>query len=131
MASTPGTREKAVAGVTSRLIGPGEEVTWEATHFGIRQRLTSRDSQVKGAFRRFDHDHFFSGGDGGGTPVVMREVFDYEAPPGPLGRMADRCFLRDYMERFLRRRADWIREAAEAAQRQKDSGPSIAKQWKA
>jgi hypothetical protein len=51
------------------LIGLDEELTWEATHFGIRLRLTSRitayrrpfhfrDSQVRGAFRRFDHDLF-------------------------------------------------------------------------
>jgi hypothetical protein len=67
--STVGTDEKAVAGVTSGLIDLGQEVTWEATHFGVRQRLTSRitafdrpghfrDSQVRGPFRRFDHDHF-------------------------------------------------------------------------
>jgi len=40
--STPGTEERAVDGVTSGFIGLGEEVTWEATHFGIRQRLASR-----------------------------------------------------------------------------------------
>jgi hypothetical protein len=68
--STEGTRESAVSGVTSGLIGFGEEVTWEATHFLVRQRLTTRItafnrphhfrvSQVRGAFHRFDHDHFF------------------------------------------------------------------------
>jgi len=36
------TGEKAVAGVTSGLIGLGQEVTWEARHFTVRQRLTSR-----------------------------------------------------------------------------------------
>jgi hypothetical protein len=35
------TNEKAIAGKTSGLIGLGKSVTWEATHFGIRQRLTS------------------------------------------------------------------------------------------
>jgi hypothetical protein len=54
-----GHRRRAVAGVKSGLINLGEEVTWEATHFGMRQRLTSRitvfdrpfhfrDSQVNG-----------------------------------------------------------------------------------
>ena len=33
-------KEKAVAGVTKGLIKLGESVTWEATHFGIRQKLT-------------------------------------------------------------------------------------------
>lgn len=34
-------QEVAVAGVTAGLIGPGESVTWEARHFGIRWRMTS------------------------------------------------------------------------------------------
>jgi len=38
--STRGTEEPAVVGVTKGLIGMGGEVTWEARHFGIRQRLT-------------------------------------------------------------------------------------------
>jgi hypothetical protein len=70
MRSTQRTREVAIAGVTKGLINFGDEVTWEATHFSIRQRLTSRitafdrpnhfrDSQASGASRRFDHDHRF------------------------------------------------------------------------
>src|SRR5262245_9449050 len=65
------TGESAVGGVTTGLIGPGESVTWQARHFGVWQRLTSRitafdrphhfrDSMVQGAFARFDHDHHFS-----------------------------------------------------------------------
>jgi ligand-binding SRPBCC domain-containing protein len=121
IASTQGTDEKAVLGVTSGLISLGEEVTWEATHFGFRQRLTSRitsfdrprhfrDSQVSGAFRRFDHDHFFTVNSGG---TVMRDVFDYESPLGLLGRCADRWFLRSYMSRLLKKRAHVIKAAAE------------------
>ena len=34
------TGERAVAGVTTGLIGLNEQVTWEARHFGIKQRLT-------------------------------------------------------------------------------------------
>jgi len=59
--STAASRERAVGGITSGLLGPGDEVTWEATHFGVRQRLTSRitefepprrfvDEMVRGAF---------------------------------------------------------------------------------
>ena len=121
--STPGTNERAVRGITPGWIGLGQEVTWEATHFGIRQRLTSRitafdrprhfrDSLVRGAFRRFDHDHFFLP-DGEGT--TMRDVFDYETPFGWLGTHADRLFLRSYMVRLLAQRASIIKIAAEAA----------------
>jgi ligand-binding SRPBCC domain-containing protein len=119
--SAEGTDERAVAGVTSGLIALGETVTWEATHFGIRQRLTSeitiferplhfRDSQVRGPFRRFDHDHFFAVESGG---TVMRDIFKYTSPLGLLGRIADRLFLRSYMTRFLQTRALAIKRAAE------------------
>ena len=73
--SMRGTSERAIGGITNGLIGLGEEVTWEATHFLVRDRLTSRivayerprhfrDSQVAGIFRRFDYDHFFEDRDG-------------------------------------------------------------------
>jgi hypothetical protein len=42
MISTSYSEEKAVEGVTSGLIGQGETVTWEAKHFGIIQRLSSK-----------------------------------------------------------------------------------------
>jgi len=45
--STAASRERAVGGVTSGLLGPGDEVTWEATHFGVRQRLTSRITEFE------------------------------------------------------------------------------------
>lgn len=122
VASTAGTSERAVAGVTRGLIGPGEEVTWEARHFGILQRLTThitgyerpfhfRDSMVPGTFARFDHDHFFEAF-GGRTRV--RERFDYDAPLGPLGRVAEVLFLTRYMRRFLATRLDTIRALAES-----------------
>jgi ligand-binding SRPBCC domain-containing protein len=122
--STAGTGEKAVGRVQTGLIDLGEEVTWEATHFGIRQRLTSRitqfdrpwhfrDSQVRGAFRRFDHDHYFMVECG---TTVMRDAFDYEPPLGLLGQLADFCFLKSYMARLLRKRALVIKAAAETSQ---------------
>jgi ligand-binding SRPBCC domain-containing protein len=116
--------ERAVAGRLSGLIEEGEEVTWEARHFGVRQRLASRitmmtrpahfrDVMLHGAFQRFDHDHFFSVLPGGGT--LMRDVFDYTAPLGALGRIADRLFLERYMRRLLGDRNRIIRQMAETA----------------
>ena len=40
--STEKTHEKVVGRTTNGLIGLNDEVTWEATHLCIRQRLTSR-----------------------------------------------------------------------------------------
>lgn len=122
LASTAQTGEEAVAGVTSGLIGLGQEVTWRARHLGVRQQLTTRitrfdrprhfrDSMVRGAFRRFDHDHSFTS-----TPegTEMRDRFDYTAPFGPLGRLADALFLERYMRRLLEERNRVIRSAAES-----------------
>ena len=121
-ASTGRTEERAIGGVTAGLIGAGEEVTWRARHFGVRQTLTSRitrydrphhfrDSQVRGAFRRFDHDHWFTPE---GTGTRVREVFDYEAPLGVLGRIAERLVLTRYMRRFLAERMAVVRSVAES-----------------
>ncbi|MEM6692186.1 MAG: SRPBCC family protein [Planctomycetota bacterium] len=120
--STSRTKEQAVAGRTKGLIQEGESVTWEATHFGFRQRLTSkitqfdrpnsfRDSMVAGAFKRFDHDHLFEEHHGG---TVLIDVFDYTSPLGALGRFADLLFLKRYMTNLLRVRNKLIREVAES-----------------
>jgi ligand-binding SRPBCC domain-containing protein len=123
--STAASRERAVAGVTSGLLGPGDEVTWQATHFGVRQRLSSRitefdpphrfvDEMVHGAFRRFRHEHEFLAVEGG-TEIV--DTFDYTSPLGPLGRVADLLFLRRYMTRLLRGRNAYLKRVAESASR--------------
>ena len=120
--STGDSGERAVAGVTSGLIGEGQEVTWSAKHFGIRQLLTSRitafdrprhfrDSLVRGAFARFDHDHFFEP-HAGGTRMI--DVFDYAAPLGLLGRVAERLFLNRYMRRLLVERGLGVKAVAES-----------------
>lgn len=117
------TEERAVAGVTRGLIGFGESVTWEATHFGVRQRLTSRitaferpvhfrDSMVNGAFRRFDHDHWFDLDPSGGT--VVRDRFDFDAPFGWLGRVVNALVLTRYMRELLRARNALLKHVAES-----------------
>ncbi|MFO0756580.1 MAG: SRPBCC family protein [Byssovorax sp.] len=119
--STSKTKERAVAGVTSGLMGLGDEVTWEAVHLGVRQRLSSRitrmnrprsftDEMVRGAFRSFVHDHEFRV-DGGAT--VMIDRFDYTSPLGWLGRLADWLFLERYMRQLLLDRAAYLKSEAE------------------
>lgn len=114
--------EKAIGGVTKGLINLGETVTWEATHFGFRQNLTSkiteferprhfRDSMVTGAFKRFDHDHFF---EQRGGETLMKDVFDYDSPLGVLGKIADALFLEKYMREMLTERNQMIKTIAES-----------------
>jgi ligand-binding SRPBCC domain-containing protein len=121
------TNEKAVAGVTKGLINLGETVTWEATHFGIRQNLTSiitvcehpykfSDAMVSGAFARFNHDHFFEEFDG---KTLMRDVFDYDSPLGILGNLADFLFLENYMKDLLIVRNEAVKRVAESDEWQK------------
>lgn len=47
VSSTARSRERAVAGVTSGLLDLGDEVTWEARRFGIRQRLTAKVTRLE------------------------------------------------------------------------------------
>ncbi|CAG7642088.1 cell division protein [Paenibacillus allorhizosphaerae] len=119
--STAQTREKAVAGITHGFIELGQSVTWEAVHFGIRQRLTAKiteferpwyfvDEMVSGAFKRFRHMHEFKSAAGG---TLMIDVFDYTSPLGMLGSMADKLFLENYMKKFLVQRNEYIKQTAE------------------
>src|SRR5205807_10145598 len=100
--STAASRERAVGGVTSGLLGPGDEVTWEATHFGVRQRLTSRitefepprrfvDEMVRGAFRRLHRAHHFLAV-AGGTELLVTVY--YSSPLGILVRLEYVLFRR-------------------------------------
>ena len=120
--STAGTSEKAVAGVVSDLIGAGEDVTWEARHFGVRQRLKVRitqfdrpkhfqDVMVTGAFAHMTHDHFFAASDGG---TLMTDRFEFSAPLGVLGVIAERLFLTRYMRGFIVRRNAILKRTAES-----------------
>jgi ligand-binding SRPBCC domain-containing protein len=120
--STSSTGEHAVAGVTSGLIGPGQEVTWRARHFGVWQSLTVRvtaferpthfaDTMLRGAFRRMEHHHYFEPSASGTT---MRDVFSFESPLGILGPIADFLFLSRYMRSFLIERNRVIKATAES-----------------
>jgi ligand-binding SRPBCC domain-containing protein len=67
---------------------------------------------VRGAFRRFRHEHQFLAVEPG---TEMVDIFDYTSPLGPLGRLADRLFLRQYMNRLLRDRNAYLKHVAETA----------------
>ncbi|MEC0228787.1 SRPBCC family protein [Paenibacillus alba] len=119
--STSQTNERAVGGVTSGLIECGQTVTWEAVHFGVKQRLTAEitemdyplrfvDEQVRGAFKRFRHTHEFYTTENG---TQMIDVFDYTSPMGWLGKLVDVLFLQRYMKGFLIKRNMYIKKVAE------------------
>src|SRR5258708_36396281 len=93
--TTAQTNEKAIAGVTDGKIGLGQTVTFEGTHFGIRQRLTVKvvefdrpqlfvDEMTEGSFRSFRHVHEFFPQDGG---TLMRDTLLWTSPVGIVGKI--------------------------------------------
>ena len=129
------TREKAVAGRTSDLINLGETVTWEAVHFGVKQQLTTKitemnaphsftDEMVKGAFKSIRHEHLFhfdsaecskcstltSNNSNCSCVTIMKDKFYFESPLGIFGKLFNRLVLKQYMTRFLEERNKTIKE---------------------
>jgi ligand-binding SRPBCC domain-containing protein len=122
LSSTEQTRERVVSPIASDLLRPGDVVTWEATHLGVRQRLTSKvtafdrpryfeDEQTNGPFAAFWHRHEFK--DKAGT-TVMTDLVRYRAPFGPIGLLAELTFLDRYLRAFFERRAAYLRALAES-----------------
>lgn len=120
--STEGTEEEAIAGVTSGLIGYGEQVTWKARHFGLTQRLTSRitafeypfhfrDEMLQGAFKMIRHDHIFQEFF---KETIMIDRFEFESPGGALGEMFNRLVLEKYLLTLLVKRNKMIKDVAES-----------------
>lgn len=116
------TGERAIAGVTSGLIGLNETVTWKARHFGIVMTLTSKiteccspkifaDEMLAGPFNMMKHRHVFEQKDG---YTLMTDEFVYESPLGILGKLADALFLRNYMQNLIEHRNRVIKQKAES-----------------
>jgi ligand-binding SRPBCC domain-containing protein len=120
--STAQTEERAIAGVTSGIIGPGERVTWRGRHFGImltHQSVISaydrpyffEDRMIHGVFAYFEHRHYFTAN---ADHTTMRDELTFAAPLGWLGRAVDRLVLRPYLRKFLLERNSCIRSTAES-----------------
>ncbi|HET6330442.1 MAG TPA: SRPBCC family protein [Holophagaceae bacterium] len=118
------TGEKIVGGRPAGRIGLYEFVTWEAKHFGIRQRMTVgitalerphrfQDQMLKGAFKRFEHEHVFEAVEGG---TLMRDTFDLCGPLAPLSWLPDRWILVPHMRALMLKRNALIKQMAESRQ---------------
>ena len=100
----------------------GDTVTWEAVHFGIKQRLTSKitayerpyrftDEMIQGAFQEIIHIHEFITQPSG---TLMIDLFTFRAPLGIFGRLAETLFLTRYMKGLLLTRNRYLKQVAEA-----------------
>lgn len=103
------------------MMGPGDTVTWEARHFGLPFRMTSKitvherprrfvDEQQRGPFRSWWHEHRFVERDGG---TEMTDVVVYRSPLGPIGRVVDVLGLRRYMTHLLVTRNGLLKQQLE------------------
>jgi ligand-binding SRPBCC domain-containing protein len=130
MHSSRATGERAVAGVTSGLIGPGQEVTWRARHLGVWQTLSVRitafesprrftDTMTTGAFKSMEHQHWF---ETDGTGTLMRDDLAFVSPLGVLGKIADALFVVRHMRLFLAERNRVIKATAEGNDWRKYAG---------
>lgn len=119
--STAQTNEEAIAGRTNGLINLNETVTWQATHFGIKQKLTSKitafdrpnyfvDEQIKGIFKSIFHEHTF---EQVGDKIIMKDIFEFHSPFGILGMIFNKLVLTNYLKDLLTNRNQIIKEFAE------------------
>ena len=122
--------ERAIGQRRTGVLGLDEEVTWRARHFGVPFTMTSRiveltrpsqfvDEQVRGPFRCFRHEHAFHPDDGG---TLMFDRLQFDAPLGPIGRLAERLVLRSYLKRLIEERNAHLKAAAEADAQPTKSG---------
>lgn len=114
-------KEKAISGKTSGLIGLGESVTWEAIHFGVKQQLTSKitafnpphffiDEMVSGAFKSFKHEHHFQTKE---DYTIITDKFYFISPFGWLGKLADKLIVKRYIRKLLETRNFQLKIEAE------------------
>jgi len=120
-----GEQALAVGGVSSGLIGLGQQVTWRAKHFGFWHDLTSevtlldrpihlQVTMIHGIFRSMQADHLFRVLASGATE--MKNLYAIAAPIPILGPIAEILFLRRYMLALLRERNSVIKRIAESAE---------------
>src|ERR1700679_1527692 len=122
IAAAASTKEKAVDGVKTGLIGYGETVTWQSRHLRLnllhRSRVDVwrpysyfRDVMIHSPFTRFEHEHFFAPMDDG---TRMRDELRFSAPWGSFGHLAAKILVRRYLTTFLMKRNTLIKQAAES-----------------
>jgi ligand-binding SRPBCC domain-containing protein len=122
--SVSSTKEQVIGGVTSGLIGYGQQVQWRARHFGLWFHMTVaitemkqpsyfQDTMVRGPFRHFRHDHTFTQTN---TGTLMVDCLEFASPSRALGVLADFFLVRRHLKKFLQARNLALKTAAETDQ---------------
>lgn len=123
-------------GMTEGHVTAGSRVHWRGLKFGLpthhhtlitgyqaphevitggtpKQQAWFQDSQERGRFAFFQHDHFFSQPVPTG-PTTLHDEVRFTLPFGPLGRLAARLLLAPYIRRLARQRFRMIQQLAES-----------------
>lgn len=119
--STEATNEKAIDGVMNGLISKNETVTWQAKHLFKTRQFTAKitemnspyffvDEMIQGDFKSFYHEHHFKATENG---TIMIDLLNFETPYGTIGKIINMLFLRSYLEKFLIKRNEVIKDYAE------------------
>lgn len=129
LALDPGLHLRSMARYGETMVEPpaggvfteGSTVMWRARHFGIPFRLRTivydvdpprgfRDQQLSGPFGAFRHEHVFEEHPRG---TLLRDTIVFRSPFGPIGRLVDRVFMREYVRRLIEERNDQLASEAE------------------
>ena len=120
--SAASVKGEVIGGISSGLINNEESVTWQARHLFKKRQFTSTitemespvsfvDEMTKGDFKSFRHQHHFKQVDNG---TIMIDIVDFQSPYGILGSIVNKFFLKKYIENFLAKRNNIIKEYAES-----------------
>ncbi|QDU35092.1 hypothetical protein KS4_31700 [Poriferisphaera corsica] len=114
--------ERIIGGKTSGMLQIDDQITWESTHFGIKQKFVSKitaltspthlqDVMVEGAFKSYTHDHYFEKIDD--IHTRMNDIIQYEVPMWAIGRLMEIGFMNKYLHNLIESRCNAIKEKAE------------------
>ena len=114
-------RMRPVAGRTSGHVVGGDTVEWRGWKFGLPQMHTSvisgyeapvffQDTQLRGRFATFQHDHSFEEKDGA---VLLRDEVRFSLPFGWAGAMVGRYVMMPEIAGLVKRRFTLLKELAE------------------
>jgi ligand-binding SRPBCC domain-containing protein len=103
------------------VVGLGQTVTFEGTHFGMRQRLTVKvtaferptlfiDEMIEGRFKSFKHVHEFIETDG---MTLMRDTVEWASRLGIVGKIVDRLVIRRHLTSLVSGRNARLKAIAE------------------
>jgi ligand-binding SRPBCC domain-containing protein len=122
-----------IEGVISGHVGEASRVTWSGWKFGLPTRhhtlITAyepphfnaaggrlaffQDTQERGRFAYFQHDHLFTEKVDGERTTVLRDEVRFALPFGPLGRLAAKYLMAPHIRKLARQRFAMIRDLAE------------------